>query len=271
MGNRLSVQIDVGIADVRLARPEKMNALDDAMFSALIDLGEKLARDKAVRAIVLSGEGRAFCAGLDMSNFAAMGEDASINERLFGKTRSESGANRAQQMAMIWRDLPVPVIAAIHGAAFGGGLQVALGCDIRIATPDAQFSVMEIRWGLIPDMGGTALLRNLVRDDVARELTWTGRQVSGEEAARLGLVTHVSESPHSDAMALARQIAAKSPSAIRASKRILNTTPDASQQELLLLETKEQIALMGGEHQKEAVRANLEKRPPIFVDSGQQN
>ena len=266
MSDRVTVHTEAGIADVRLARVEKMNALDDTMFSALIGAGEAIARDRSVRVVVLSGDGRAFCAGLDMGSFSAMGEDASIQDRLFGEDRSESGANRAQRAAMIWRELPVPVIAAIHGPAFGAGLQVALGCDIRIAHPDARLSIMEIKWGLVPDMGGVALLRNLVRDDVARELTWTGRTISGEEAAVLGLVSRVSDAPHRDAMALAAEIAAKSPSAIRASKRLLNIAADADQREILLRETEEQAALMGNENQKEAVRANLGRRPPVFAD-----
>lgn len=266
MNDRITVDIRAGVADVRLNRPDKLNALDEAMFKAVIDTGERLAGEKTVRAVVLSGEGRAFCAGLDMGNFTEMAADEPPSDRLFGKTRTASGANRAQQMAMTWRDLPMPVIASIHGAAFGGGLQMALGCDIRFATPDSRLSVMEIRWGLVPDMGGMALLRNLVRDDVARELTWTGRQVSGEAAAGLGLVTHLSEDPHDAAMTLAREIAAKSPDAIRGGKRLLNLAADADQQEILRIETEEQVRLMGTENQREALRANLEKREPSFSD-----
>ncbi|ATE64199.1 crotonase/enoyl-CoA hydratase family protein [Rhizorhabdus dicambivorans] len=266
MNDRITVDIRAGVADVRLNRPDKLNALDDAMFDAVIRTGERLAQEKTVRAVVLSGEGRAFCAGLDMSNFTDMAGDEPPSDRLFGKTRSSSGANRAQQMAMTWRDLPMPVIASIHGAAFGGGLQIALGCDIRFATPDARLSVMEIRWGLIPDMGGMALLRNLVRDDVARELTWTGRQVSGEEAAGLGLVTRLSANPHEAAMALATEIAAKSPNAVRSGKRLLNLAADGDQRNILLLETEEQLTLMGRANQREALQANLEKREPSFRD-----
>lgn len=266
MNDRVTVHLRGGVADVRLNRPDKLNALDDAMFSAIIETGERLARDGSVRAVVLSGEGRAFCAGLDMGNFTEMAGDEPPSDRLFGKERTSSGANRAQQMAMTWRDLPMPVIAAVHGAVFGGGLQIALGCDVRFSTPDARFSVMEIRWGLVPDMGGMALLRNLVRDDVARELTWTGKQLSGDEAAALGLVTHLSSDPHAAAMEMAAQIAAKSPSAIRAGKRLLNFAADADQKDILLLETVEQVKLMGNAHQKEALQANMEKREPLFLD-----
>lgn len=266
MSDRVRVNLQAGIADVRLNRPDKMNALDEAMFSALIETGEALGRDPSLRAVVISGEGRAFCAGLDKSIFLAVAKDNSLSQRLFGDNRTASGANHAQQAAMVWRDLPVPVIAAIRGPAFGGGFQVALGCDIRFATPDAQLSVMEIRWGLVPDMAGIALLRRLVRDDVARDLIWTGRQLSGEEAAQIGLVTHLAADPHAAAMAMAQEIANRSPSAIRAGKRLLNMAADASQHELLLRETEEQAALFSGDHLKEAVRANIEGRAPIFTD-----
>lgn len=266
MNDRVTVNIVSGVADVRLNRPDKVNALDDAMFDAVIEAGARLARDRTVRAVILSGEGRGFCAGLDMDLFADMAGDAPPGDRLFGDTRTAGGANRAQQVAMTWRDLPVPVIAAIHGAAFGGGLQVALGCDIRLATPDARLSVMEIRWGLVPDMGGIAVLRGLVADDVARELIWTGRQVSGTEAAQLGLVTRLSDHPREAALALARDIAAKSPDAVRGAKRLLNLVPDADQRDILRAETTEQLALMGSVNQREAVRANLEKREPRFID-----
>lgn len=266
MNDRIIVDVRSGVADVRLNRPDKLNALDDAMFDAVIETGERLARDTRVRAVVLSGEGRGFCAGLDMGTFADMAGEAPLSDRLFGTTRTPGGANRAQRVALIWRDLPVPVIAAIHGAAFGGGLQVALGCDIRLATPDARLSVMEIRWGLVPDMGGIAVLRGLVADDVARELIWTGRQVSGTEAAALGLITRLSDDPLEDALALARDIAAKSPDAIRGAKRLLNLAADADQREILRVETEEQAVLMGSANQREAVRANLDKREPRFID-----
>lgn len=269
MNDRVTVRLEDGVADVRLNRADKMNALDEAMFVAIIETGERLAQDKAVRAVVLSGEGRAFCAGLDTVNFTDMAGEQPPSDRLFGTTRTPSGANRAQQMGMIWRDLPMPVIAALHGVAFGGGLQIALGCDIRFATPETRLSVMEIRWGLIPDMSGMALMRNLVRDDVVRELTWTGRQVLGEEAARLGLVTGLSADPYQFAMALAKDIAAKSPTAIRASKRLLNRVPDSDQHDILRMETEEQVLLMGSANQREAFLAHTEKRDPIFSGRGE--
>ncbi len=266
MSERVSISIENGVADVRLNRPEKLNALDSAMFEGLIEAGLTLANDGSVRAVALSGEGRAFCAGLDFASFMAM---AGSSERAGGgllERREDSPANRAQRAAWVWTEVPVPVIAAIHGVAFGGGLQVALGADIRLVTADAQLSVMEIKWGLIPDMSGTQTLRHLVRLDVAKELTFTGRIVSGKEAAELGLATRVSEQPREDALALAREIAGKSPHAIRAGKRLLNASVATRTEEGLRLEEELQRTLLGQPNQIEAVQANMEKRPPRFRD-----
>jgi enoyl-CoA hydratase/carnithine racemase len=167
---------------------------------------------------------------------------------------------------MVWREVPVPVIAAVHGVAFGGGFQLALGCDLRFVTADARMAVMEIKWGLVPDMGGMVLMRGLVRDDVARELTWTGRIFSGEEALSMGLATRVCADPRDEALALARDIAGKSPTAIRAGKRLFNLAAEADQHQILLHESQEQGALIGSAHQVEAVMANLQKRAPAFSD-----
>jgi enoyl-CoA hydratase/carnithine racemase len=210
------------VADVRLNRAEKLNALDQPMFEALVAAGIALKTDCALRAVVLSGEGRAFCAGLDFMSF--MGMAASPAGPSLMNRVPESPANLAQRAAWVWTEVPVPVIAAVHGVAFGGGLQIALGADIRIVAPDAQFSVMEVKWGLIPDMSGTQTLRRLVRLDVAKELTFTGRIVSAHEAATLGLVTRVTEEPRSAALALAHEIATKSPDAIRSAKQLLDAT-----------------------------------------------
>jgi enoyl-CoA hydratase/carnithine racemase len=270
MSDRVTVTIDDGVADVRLTRAEKMNALDHAMFEALVETGEGLKEREGLRAVVLSGDGRAFCAGLDMGNFAQMAsaerrEDRTVTELAQGRT--PGGANRAQQACYVWREIPVPVIAAVHGVAFGGGFQLALGADIRIVAPDARLAVLEIKWGLIPDMSGMVLMRGLVRDDVARELTWTGRIFSGEEALAMGLATKVSADPRADALALARELASKSPHAIRAGKRLLNLAQsDAGIDEIFLQETREQVALIGSANQVEAVTANLEKRDPAFAD-----
>ena len=269
MSQRISVSIDEGVADVRLNRPDKLNALDQAMFEALADTGQELARDRSLRAVVLSGEGRAFCAGLDFTGFMAMtGKDSAAGAVRRNPLGREEGspANFAQSAGYVWIELPVPVIAAIHGVAYGGGLQVALAADIRLVAPDARLSVREIQWGLIPDMTGTQTLRHLVRQDVARELTYTGRIVSGTEAVELGLATRVSDTPYQAALELAREIAGQSPDAVRAAKRLLTAAPLVSTEEGLLLEEKLQRSLIGGRNQIEAVQANLQKRDPEFTD-----
>jgi enoyl-CoA hydratase/carnithine racemase len=269
MSERVRIDFKDGVADVRMVRGDKMNAIDAEMFTALADAGRALAGDAAVRAVVLSGEGRAFCAGLDMGSFAAMaggGRQDQGTNALF--ERSASGANRAQLAAWIWQELPVPVIAAVHGVAYGGGLQIALGADIRIVAPDTRLSVMEVKWGLIPDMSGTQTLRRLVPLDVAKELTWTGRVISGVEAKALGLATKLSERPLDDALALAREIAGKSPDAIRAGKRLLQESWQGSVADGLKLEEELQRKLIGRPNQVEAVKANLEKREPKFGNPG---
>jgi enoyl-CoA hydratase/carnithine racemase len=264
MSERVTVLFRDGVVDVRLNRPEKLNALDSAMFDALITTGDHLARDRSVRAVVLSGEGRGFCAGLDFMSFVQMGEGTGANTLL---SRQEgTPANRAQRAAYVWQELAVPVIAAVHGVAFGGGLQIALGTDIRIVAPDAQLSVMEIKWGLVPDMSGTQTLRRLVRLDVAKELTFSGRIVSGTEAVALGLATRTAESPLNSAMALAKDIAGKSPHAIVAAKRLLNASGQLSVEEGLKLEEELQLSLIGSPNQVEAIQANLQKRAPMFQD-----
>ena len=272
MSDRITVTVEGGVADVRLVRTDKMNALDDAMFSALIETGERLKTEKGVRAIVLSGEGRAFCAGLDMGNFGKMasgerkGGQSSTGESLLTDNRTAGGSNRAQHAVMVWSEQVVPVIAAVHGVAFGGGFQLALACDMRFVTPDARLAVMEIKWGLVPDMAGMVLMKGLVRDDVARDLTYSGRIVSGEEAQVLGLATRICADPHAEALAYAREVAARSPDAIRAAKRLLNLAPEADQHAILLEESREQGALIGSPNQVEAVMSNLEKRAAAYAD-----
>ena len=229
MNDRVTIAIEHGVADVRLNRADKMNALDNAMFEGLVAAGERLKSEKGVRAVVLSGEGRAFCAGLDMGNFGQMAEGgrqsggARRSDDALG-ARSHGVANRAQYAVWVWRELPVPVIAAVHGVAFGGGFQVALGADLRYVAPDARLCVMEIKWGLVPDMGITQTLPRLVPIDVAKELTFSGRIVSGSEALALGLVTRNSDDPLASALALAEEIAQKSPDAVRAAKRLYDET-----------------------------------------------
>jgi enoyl-CoA hydratase/carnithine racemase len=262
MSERAEVTIDNAVATVRLSRPDKLNALDEAMFEGVIRAGEQIMSDKSVRAVVLHGEGRAFSAGLDFASFLGKPD---LMQKLLARG-DKSPANMAQRVAWIWQEVHVPVIAAVHGVAFGGGLQIALGADIRYVAPDAQLSVLEIKWGLIPDMSITQTLTRLVPLDVAKELTFTGRIVSGTEAVELGLATRVSEDPLADALETAKLIATKSPHAIRAGKTLLNDAPMMSRADALKLETALQVSLMGSTNQVEAVQANMAKRDPEFKD-----
>ena len=265
---RVTYTLTDGVADVRLVRADKMNALDKDMFEALVATPERLSREKGLRAVVISGEGRAFCAGLDMGNFGKMasGERRSGANSVVETPRTAGGSNRAQHAVMVWREIPVPVIAAVHGVAFGGGFQLALGADIRYVAPDTRMAVMEIKWGLVPDMAGLVLMRGLLRDDVARELTYSGRIFTGEEALSLGLATRVTTDPHGDALKLATEIAGKNPDAIRAGKRLFALAAEGNQHEILLAETKEQVALIGSPNQVEAVMSNMQKRAAVYAD-----
>ncbi|GGC66030.1 crotonase/enoyl-CoA hydratase family protein [Chelatococcus reniformis] len=267
MQGRISIRVTDGVADVKLTRSEKMNALDHGMFEALVEAGEKLKADRSVRVVVLSGEGRAFCAGLDMGNFSNMAEGSggkAVPRDLIARTHG--AANRPQYAVWVWRELPVPVIAAVHGVAFGGGFQLALGADIRYVAPDTRMSVMEIKWGLVPDMAGTQLMRHLAREDIVRELTYTGRVFTGQEAFAMGFATRVTDEPYGDAMTTAREIASKSPDAIRASKRILNSAVITQPVDGLTSEAAEQQVLIGSPNQVEAIMSNLEKRAPRYAD-----
>jgi enoyl-CoA hydratase/carnithine racemase len=271
MEERVGITIDDGVADVRLTRADKMNALDDAMFAGLVAAGERLRTERGLRAVVLSGEGRAFCAGLDMGNFGRMAEGPAREAATSGDgglgARTHGPANRAQHAVWVWREIPVPVIAAVHGVAFGGGFQLALGADMRFVAPDARLAVLEIKWGLVPDMAGTQLMWRLAREDVIRELTFTGRIFSGEEALALGFATRVCADPRAEALLTAREIAGKNPDAIRAAKRLLNAAPGDDIAAGLTRESVEQARLIGSPNQAEAIRANLEKRAPSFADT----
>ena len=268
MSDRVSVHIADGIADVRLNRPEKINALDGAMFRGIVDAGEALKGDPSVRVVVLSGEGRGFCAGLDFSSFQAMaGEsDARDEAPVADGVMSTEGriTHLGQQAAWVWQELEVPVIAAVHGPALGGGLQIALGADLRIVSPDAKLSVLEARWGLIPDMTGTVMLPKLVGLDVAKEITFTGRMVSGEEAVALGLATKVADDPRAAAMELAADLVTKSPDALREAKRLLNLSGTRPLAEQLADERSTMASLIGSPNQVEATTAYFEQRPPRF-------
>jgi enoyl-CoA hydratase/carnithine racemase len=279
VNERVTLTIDQGVADVRLNRPDKLNALDTDTFVALVDTGARLAGDRSVRAVVLSGEGRSFCAGLDFSGFEAMadggratgdgapGGDQGTGLRTIGATDGRI-THLGQQAAHCWSEVPVPVIAAIWGHCLGGGLQIALGADVRIVHPHATLSVLEIRWGLSPDMTGTATLPRLVGPDVAKELAWTGRAVSGQEAARIGLATRSSDTPLDDALALAREIATKSPHAIRGIKSLVEQAGRVPLAQQYADEREVIRSLIGSPNQVEAVTAYFEKRDPSFADPG---
>jgi len=266
MPDLVEIEIIDHVAHVKLNRADKYNALSAEMFEAIVDAGRTVAADKSVRAVVLSGEGRGFCAGLDFESFMAMGDIADPKNMEFFNKPEGSPANYAQLVGYIWKQVPVPVIAAVHGVAYGGGFQLALAADIRLASEDARFSAMEIKWGLVPDMSGTQTLRDLTRLDVAKELTFTGRVVGAEEAADLGLVTRVCEDPLTEAKQMAEEIAVKSPDAIAADKKLLEEAWHGDSADGLALEAHLQKKIIGKRNQIEAVMANFEKRAPDFQD-----
>ena len=261
MKDRVSIEmLEGGIADVKLIRADKMNALDPAMFAGIVEAIETLGATAGLRVVVLSGEGKSFCAGLDMASMGSGGSGNDLSARVHGD------ANTPQQVAWGWRKLPVPVIAAVHGVAFGGGFQIMSGADIRIIHPEARLAIMELKWGLVPDMAGFPLWRGLVRDDVLRELTYTNREFSGSEAKDFGFASHIDVDPHAKAIELAKVIAAKNPGAIRGSKTLCNAIGHMSDVDLLMLESTEQMKVMRTPNQIEAVMAAMQKRTPVFVD-----
>jgi enoyl-CoA hydratase/carnithine racemase len=263
MNDEQRVLIDVAdhVATVTLNRPDKHNALDGAMFQAIPAAADEVANTPGVRAVVIHGAGKSFCSGLDVASLAS--GPISLDDIL---QRNGHRANIAQRVATDWIDVPVPVIAAIHGNCFGGGLQLALGADIRFAAPDAKLAVMESKWGLVPDMGITSTLPRLVPIDVAKELTFTARILSGEEAKELGLVTHVADDPLAAAQELAREIAQRSPDAVRAAKKLYDEAWVAPAEEALKLETDLQVKLIGSPNQIAAVTAGMTKQPAEFAD-----
>ena len=261
MSDRVAVSVSAHIAHVTLTRADKMNALDPAMFEAICAAIDGLQTVQDLRAVVVSGEGRGFCAGLDLSNFASDNGPMDLMPRTHGL------ANVPQQIAWGWRTLPVPVIAAAHGVAIGGGLNIISGADIRIIHPETRCAVMEMRWGLVPDMAGYPLWRGNVRDDVLRRLVYTNAEFSGTEACELGFATETSEDPLTRAMTLAEDIAGKNPHAIRAAKRLSNALATSTDEELLLAESEEQTQIIGKPNQIEAVMSQMEGRPAAYPDS----
>jgi len=270
MTDRIQVTIEDGVAHVLLNRPQKKNALDADMFKGLRQAARDLGADPSVRVVVLSGAGDSFCSGIDLSNFGAMAsgelseESESVKAAVADKSRD--GANQAQQLAWLWQELPVPVIAAMTGVAYGGGLHIALGADIRIVSPDARLAFVEVSWGLVPDMSGTQAMRRLISLDLAKKIVFTGETLNGTQAVGLHLATETSEEPLEAAFALARTIAERSPDAIRAAKKLLNASGLVPLADGLANEMAASGALMGSKNQIEAVMSRLEKRAARFED-----
>ncbi len=267
--DRVTISIEDGIADVRMNRADKRNALDNAMFTSLAAAGEYLKTLPELRAVVLSGDGASFCAGLDFGSFQAMaqgssGQGGSVNAGAMSDGRI---THLAQQVCWVWQEVPVPVIAAVHGHALGGGMQIALGADIRIVHPDTQLSVREVHWGLIPDMTGTLMLSRLVRPDIVKDLVFSARVFSGAEGFELGVVTRLSKTPQADAMDLAQEIAGRSPDAVRGAKKLINLMANDGAAQQFAAEREVIGKLIGGANQVEAVMSHFEKRPPKFNSS----
>ena len=259
---RVSVTYENHIAHVRLVRSDKMNAVDQAMIDSLIAAGNEVASSDA-RVCVVSGEGKGFCAGIDIGSLGGMiGKDP--NDLLMPRTHGDGTTNQWQEVAMVWTRVPVPVIAAIHGVCYGAGMQLALGADIRIAAPDAKLAVMEMKWGIVPDMGGMVLLPRLVRSDVLRRLTYTAEPVTGARAEAWGLITELADDPLAAAMELAGELALKSPSALRAAKALIGFAETHEPDAVLLEESRVQAALIGKPDQMEVVAATFQKRAPVF-------
>lgn len=266
---RVSIAVHDHVALVTFDRADKRNALDGEQFAAIAAAGARLKEMNEVRVVVLHGDGASFCAGLDFSGFASMmgdGPSMAGDPNSPGRLTESGLTHLGQQVCWVWQELEVPVIAAMHGHALGGGLQIALGADIRIAHPDTQLSVREVHWGIIPDMTGTHILDRLVRPDVARELTYTARVLDAREGASIGLVTKLSESPLEDALGMAREIAARNPHAVRAAKRLLSTSFVEGAGAQFAAERTEVSALIGTTNQIEVIQANLEKRTPVLND-----
>ncbi len=261
--SRVTTEIRDHVAHVTLTRGDKMNAVDPDMAEAIVAAGEALIDNEDVRAVLLSAEGRAFCAGLDVASFGKHASGGDQTDRIVKRTHGN--ANLMQQVAMVWRRVPVPVIAAVQGVAFGAGFQLALGADVRIAAPGTKFAVMEAKWGLVPDMGGMVLMPPLMRSDVIRLMTYTAEPVPAEKGLEWGFVTEIADDPHARALEIVTLIAEKSPSGTRLAKALIETAESgAGEAAVLMAESVEQAKLIGGAHQKEIVAANMAGRKPTF-------
>lgn len=243
---RIECTIENRVAYVSLARPDKRNALDMAMFREIDVTINRLRKDRALRAVIITGQGEDFCSGLDVKSVMASPKNPL---RLLFKWLPWR-SNLAQRVSTGWRLVPVPVIAAIHGRCWGGGLQIVLGADFRIATTDATFSIMEGRWGLIPDMGGSLALREHCRADVAKELTMTAKIINSEDAHKFGLITHIDDNPLSAAESLADELAKHSPDAVAGAKKLFNKSWTGSRGMALLRESWYQIRNLSSQNNR---------------------
>lgn len=261
MSERVRLEVRDEVAYVTMVRSDKYNALDWEMITALVDTAGRIAGDKSVRAVILQGEGKAFCSGLDFPSFT---KQPGLMVRGFLKYGVKT-TNLFQEVAWCWRRLPVPVIAVTHGYCYGGGLQIALAADFRFTTPDCEFSILEAKWGLVPDMTGTVTLRELLPIDQAKLLTMTGRMFNGEEARRLNLVTEVHADPLAAAEALVAELKTRSPDAVAATKQLYQETWVAGVRRAFSRESWIQLGLLMGKNQKIAVQANFKKEKPEFL------
>lgn len=260
-GQRVRLEVRDDIAWVTLTRSDKYNALDWEMLCALVDTARVIKADRSIRAVILQGEGKAFCSGLDFPSFT---RQPGRMVRGFLKYGFKA-TNLFQEAAWCWRRLSVPVIAAIHGYCYGGGLQIALAADFRFATSDCEFSILETKWGLIPDMTGSVTLRELLPMDQVKLLAMTGRMLSGSQARQLGLVTEIGDDPRAMAEALAVELRTRSPDAVAAAKRLFQENWVASVRQAFSRESRLQLGLLLGKNQRIATQANFNKQPPRFL------
>lgn len=259
--DRVEVQIKDDIAYVYLNRPDKHNAIDMDMFITIRSTINKLKADRTIRAVIVSGRGEDFCTGLDIK--AVMKSKTAPLKLLFKLLPWR--ANLAQYVSTGWRGVSAPVIMVVHGRCWGGGLQIALGGDIRIAKPDSSIAIMEARWGLIPDMGGTIALKEVVRLDIAKELAMTGKVINGEQALHYGIVTHVDENPYDAATRLAKEICNFSPDAVSATKKLYNKSWWSSPGLALLRESYYQIKILIGKNSRiKAYNQTHQDKPKKF-------
>jgi enoyl-CoA hydratase/carnithine racemase len=260
----VSCTVEDGVAQVRLDRPEKLNALTLEFLDDLVATAHRLRRDRTLRAVVIAGEGDAFCAGLDFAS--VLRQPAKIVTSF--APRPWRGTNTFQEACWAWRRLPVPVVAAVHGHCLGGGLQIALAADFRFATPDSRWSVLEGKWGIIPDMSGIKSLAQLVGIDTAKRLTMTAETITGEQARELGLVTGVADDPLAAAAELVEQLRGRSPDQLAAAKRLFDGTWTSGPRRTFARERIEQARLLVARNTKVAREAAFRKAAPEFGPRG---